>query len=226
MHLRGERRLAEAEGKISDAVKCEQLAIDVTARCALGCTRQRACFALGQLELDDRAGNIPRHVLAANQIVRRMMVERVCLEQPAVRQAQPFVAVETIVDTYAHHALRQGVYARRPMSERSDGCISERKADVAPAHLEQLRKRLARRNLKLQVSSDAKKLLAEEGYDPAFGARPLRRVIQQRIENPLATRILKGEFAEGDTIYVDVDTSRHDFVFNKKRETVEAELVS
>src|SRR5438552_17811021 len=67
MHLRGERRLAEAEGKISDAVKCEQLAIDVTARCALGCTRQRACFALGQLELDDRAGNIPRHVLAANQ---------------------------------------------------------------------------------------------------------------------------------------------------------------
>src|SRR5438552_12877769 len=67
MDLRGERRLAEAEGKISNAVKCEQLAIDVTARCALGCTRQRACFALGQLELDDRAGNIPRHVLAANQ---------------------------------------------------------------------------------------------------------------------------------------------------------------
>ena len=57
-------------------------------------------------------------------------------------------------------------------------------------------------------------------------ARPLRRVIQHRIENPLAQRILKGEFAEGDTIHIDVDPAKSDFTFSKEREAVEAELVS
>ena len=97
---------------------------------------------------------------------------------------------------------------------------------IVDVQLEQLRKRLATRNLKLQISDAAKKLLAEEGYDPTYGARPLRRVIQQRIENPLATRILKGEFTEGDTIRVDVDAARHDFTFAKGRASAEAELIS
>jgi len=84
--------------------------------------------------------------------------------------------------------------------------------DVQLAHLG---KRLASRNLQLHLSDAAKKLLAEEGYDPQFGARPLKRVIQQQIENPLATKILEGEFAEGDTIRADVDASRHTFSFAK-----------
>jgi ATP-dependent Clp protease ATP-binding subunit ClpB len=67
--------------------------------------------------------------------------------------------------------------------------------------------------LKLSLSEDALKLLAEEGYDPAFGARPLKRVIQQRIENPLAAKILAGEYAEGATITVDVDAAKHVFKF-------------
>jgi ATP-dependent Clp protease ATP-binding subunit ClpB len=96
---------------------------------------------------------------------------------------------------------------------------------IVDVQLEHLRKRLATRSIKLQVSDAAKRLLAEEGYDPAYGARPLRRVIQQRIENPLASRILKGEFAEGDTVRIDVDAAKHDFTFDKGRETVEAELV-
>jgi ATP-dependent Clp protease ATP-binding subunit ClpB len=96
---------------------------------------------------------------------------------------------------------------------------------IVDIQLESLRKRLASRGIKLQISDAAKKLLADEGYDPAYGARPLKRVIQHRIENPLATRILKGEFGEGDTIRIDVDTGRHDFTFSKGRETVEAELV-
>ena len=72
----------------------------------------------------------------------------------------------------------------------------------------------------------ARQLLADEGYDPNYGARPLKRVIQHRIENPLASRILRGEFAEGDTIRVDVDRASKDFKFEKTREKVEAELVS
>jgi ATP-dependent Clp protease ATP-binding subunit ClpB len=96
---------------------------------------------------------------------------------------------------------------------------------IVDVQLEHLRRRLTARGLKLDVSDDAKRLLAEEGYDPALGARPLRRVIQQRVENPLASRILAGEFAEGDTIHVGVDAARHDFTFTKARESVEAELV-
>ena len=50
---------------------------------------------------------------------------------------------------------------------------------------------------------------------PDYRARPLKRVIQQRIENPLAQRILKGEFADNDTIRIDIDKARHDFTFTK-----------
>jgi ATP-dependent Clp protease ATP-binding subunit ClpB len=96
---------------------------------------------------------------------------------------------------------------------------------IVDIQLANLQKRLAGRGLKLVVSDAAKKLLADEGYDPQFGARPLRRVIQHRIENPLATRILAGEFAEGDTIHVDVDPKRHDFTFAKGAAVVEGELV-
>jgi ATP-dependent Clp protease ATP-binding subunit ClpB len=88
--------------------------------------------------------------------------------------------------------------------------------------LDYLRKRLATRGLKLWLSDAAKKLLADEGYDPVYGARPLKRVIQQRLENPLAQRILSGEFAEGDTIRVDVDAAKNDFTFEKSRQNVEA----
>ena len=76
-----------------------------------------------------------------------------------------------------------------------------------------LQKRLASQHLDLQLTEDAKKHLAAEGYDPAFGARPLRRVIQQRIENPLATEILKGAFGEGAEITIDYVDG--DFVFQE-----------
>jgi ATP-dependent Clp protease ATP-binding subunit ClpB len=101
----------------------------------------------------------------------------------------------------------------------------EQLTKIVDVQLNHLRKRLAARGLNLTISEQAEKLLAEEGYDPTFGARPLKRVIQQRIENPLASRILKGEFAEGDTIRIDADASRHEFTFGKAGEKVEAELV-
>ncbi|MEK6798494.1 MAG: AAA family ATPase [Planctomycetota bacterium] len=66
-----------------------------------------------------------------------------------------------------------------------------------------LRDRLASRDMKLTLTEAARKKLAIDGYDPAYGARPLKRLIQQEIENPLARRILQGEFAVGDTIAVD-----------------------
>jgi ATP-dependent Clp protease ATP-binding subunit ClpA len=71
--------------------------------------------------------------------------------------------------------------------------------------LEEVRKRLADRNVDFVVTDDAKEALVKEGYDPVYGARPLRRTVQRRIENPLARRILAGEFNEGDVVQVGVD---------------------
>jgi ATP-dependent Clp protease ATP-binding subunit ClpB len=97
---------------------------------------------------------------------------------------------------------------------------------IVEIQLDSLAKRLAQRNLKLDVSMEAKRLLGEEGYDPQFGARPLKRLIQQRIENPIATKILGGDFGEGDTIYVDIDPATREFKFTKRRTPAEAQLVS
>ena len=76
---------------------------------------------------------------------------------------------------------------------------------IVDIQLKDLRKRLAERKLQLEVSPEAKALLAERGYDPVFGARPLKRTIQRMIENPLAVDVLAGRFGEGDTIVVEPD---------------------
>ncbi len=84
---------------------------------------------------------------------------------------------------------------------------------IVDIQLERLRKRLAERQMTLTLTDLAKQHLAEEGWDPAYGARPLKRTIQQRIENALASRILQGQFASGDA--VNVDYRGEVFVFEK-----------
>ena len=66
-----------------------------------------------------------------------------------------------------------------------------------------LRRLLAERKIKLELTEAAKLHLAEVAYDPTFGARPLKRVIQRELQDPLALALLQGEFKEGDTIRVD-----------------------
>jgi ATP-dependent Clp protease ATP-binding subunit ClpB len=102
----------------------------------------------------------------------------------------------------------------------------EQLGKIVQVQLDSLRRRLAQRNLKLAISEEATKLLGEEGYDPTYGARPLKRVIQQRIENPLAGHLLRGDFVDGDTIHIGVNSAKHDFTFDKKPEVLEGELVS
>jgi ATP-dependent Clp protease ATP-binding subunit ClpC len=69
--------------------------------------------------------------------------------------------------------------------------------------LNQVSKQLVDKGLKLEASDDARALMAEKGYDPTFGARPLRRVIQDMLEDPLSDKLLAGEFHSGDTVVVD-----------------------
>jgi ATP-dependent Clp protease ATP-binding subunit ClpB len=92
----------------------------------------------------------------------------------------------------------------------------ERLKEIVGIQLEHLRKRLSEKKIELELKDEAKELLAEKGYDPVYGARPLKRTIQRLIENPLATKILQGEFKEGDTVVVDVDKNK-EFVFTKKQ---------
>src|ERR671931_331462 len=66
-----------------------------------------------------------------------------------------------------------------------------------------LRARLAERRIDIELTPAAKELLAEAGWDPAYGARPLKRALQRLVENPLAAALLEGRFGEGDTILVD-----------------------
>jgi ATP-dependent Clp protease ATP-binding subunit ClpB len=87
---------------------------------------------------------------------------------------------------------------------------------IIEIQLRYLHKRLKDRELHLEVTDAAKDLLMEEGYDTTFGARPLKRTIQQRLENPLAKQILAGEFTDGDTIRIDAD--QHTFRFEKAGE--------
>ncbi|HEU0054121.1 MAG TPA: AAA family ATPase, partial [Longimicrobium sp.] len=76
---------------------------------------------------------------------------------------------------------------------------------IVDLQLRGLESLLAERKITLRVTDAAKELIAEEGYDPAYGARPLKRAIQRLVQNPLAIRVLEGDFGEGDTIVVDRD---------------------
>ncbi|HKU56560.1 MAG TPA: ATP-dependent chaperone ClpB [Gaiellaceae bacterium] len=81
----------------------------------------------------------------------------------------------------------------------------EQIAEIVELQLARLRQRLAERRIELELTEAAKETLAEAGWDPAYGARPLKRAIQRLVENPLALRLLEGDFADGDTIRVDAE---------------------
>jgi len=94
----------------------------------------------------------------------------------------------------------------RPLSREQLG-------EIVELQLARLRERLAERELTLELTDAAKEAIAEAGWDPTYGARPLKRAIQRLLENPLALRLLEGEYGPGDTIRV--DAQHGDLVFTK-----------
>jgi ATP-dependent Clp protease ATP-binding subunit ClpB len=83
---------------------------------------------------------------------------------------------------------------------------------IVDLELNRLRKALAERHLDLEATPAARRALAEQGYDPVYGARPLKRLIQRQIENPIALGILKGEYRDGQVVEVDF-AAKKGFVF-------------
>ncbi|HEU0013391.1 MAG TPA: ATP-dependent chaperone ClpB [Longimicrobium sp.] len=122
------------------------------------------------------------------------------MEEPGVRQE---------VENAVLAELRR--HFRPEFLNRVDDVIVFRPLDrgdlktIVDHQLRRLEKLLADRKLSLVVTDAAKELVAEEGYDPAYGARPLKRAIQRLVQNPLAIRVLEGEFGDGDTVVVDRD---------------------
>ncbi len=87
---------------------------------------------------------------------------------------------------------------------------------IVDLQLDRLQARLKERKLTIIVSDAAKEYLAREGYDPAYGARPLRRTIEKKVQNPLALQMLEGRFGEGACVEVDLDAKAGELVFKAK----------
>lgn len=89
---------------------------------------------------------------------------------------------------------------------------------IVDIQLKYLQKRLADRYISLELTSSAKKELARMGYNPSYGARPLKRVIQRQLETPLAKRMLRGEVRSGDRVIVDFKENQFIFTSNRSED--------
>jgi ATP-dependent Clp protease ATP-binding subunit ClpC len=91
----------------------------------------------------------------------------------------------------------------------------EQMEQIVDLQMKEVRGRLAEHQLQVELTEAARKWLAHEGYDPAFGARPLRRAMQKYVESPLSVKLLEGEFSEGDRVIVDIDEAQGGLVFRR-----------
>ncbi len=102
----------------------------------------------------------------------------------------------------------------------------EQMREIVVLQMKEVQDRLSEHGLKVELTEEARDWLADVGYDPSFGARPLRRALQKHVESPLSVSLLSGEFHEGDTILVDVDEGSNALVFRNAGDQVAAEQVS
>ena len=93
---------------------------------------------------------------------------------------------------------------------------------IIEIQLSYLNKRLTEKKLSITLTESAKELLVEQGFDPVYGARILKRTIQRKIQDPLALKLLEGDFSEGDLIEIDVDPASREFTMHKRKDTVAA----
>jgi ATP-dependent Clp protease ATP-binding subunit ClpB len=91
------------------------------------------------------------------------------------------------------------------------GLVEKQLETIVELETKALARRLAERKIDLELTAAAKALIAKEGYDPAYGARPIRRTIQRLILDPLAQKVLSGEYKEGDTVFVDAENGSIQF---------------
>jgi ATP-dependent Clp protease ATP-binding subunit ClpC len=101
----------------------------------------------------------------------------------------------------------------------------EQMEQIVDLQMKEIQERLFEHDLAVDLTPAAREWLANEGYDPAFGARPLRRALQKHVESPLSVSLLSGEFKSGDTVIVDVDEETEKLVFRPMGEPIPAENI-
>jgi ATP-dependent Clp protease ATP-binding subunit ClpB len=134
-------------------------------------------------------------------------------------QAEGVSSPEAFAEATGHvmEALRQ--HFRPEFLNRVDDIIVfkplgvEQLTHIIELRLDDLRKLLADRKITIELTQPAKELLFLEGYDPVYGARPLKRAIQRLIQDPLALKILEGEILHGDHVVVDADVHKRRMIF-------------
>ncbi|MCS6907168.1 MAG: NDP-hexose 4-ketoreductase, partial [Anaerolineales bacterium] len=94
----------------------------------------------------------------------------------------------------------------------------EHMREIVDLQMKEVQERLSEHGITVELSEAARNWLAEVGYDPTFGARPLKRAIQKHLESPLSLRLLAGEFKEGDHLWVDVDPNTSQLIFQRKEQ--------
>ncbi|MCC6956503.1 MAG: AAA family ATPase [Anaerolineales bacterium] len=99
----------------------------------------------------------------------------------------------------------------------------EQMGSIVDLQMKEVQERMLERGLRVELTPAARDWLASEGFDPAFGARPLRRALQKHVESPLSVSLLGGQFSEGDTIIVDVDEATNKLVFRQIGQGIPAE---
>ncbi len=134
---------------------------------------------------------------------------------PLIQQMAGENAIDVEIESRVREELKN--YFRPEFLNRIDETIifhrlsEEDLARIVDIQVDYLRRRLADRHIELRLTEAAKRQLAKDGYDPLYGARPLKRLIQREIENPLARRLLVGEYTDGDAIQVDANGEMFEF---------------
>jgi len=103
--------------------------------------------------------------------------------------------------------------------------LHEQVKQIVDLQMQEIQERLSEHGVKVALTNSGRDWLANIGYDPSFGARPLRRALQKYVESPLSVSLLSGQFVPGDTILVDIDREKDTLVFRKAEESMAAEKV-
>jgi ATP-dependent Clp protease ATP-binding subunit ClpC len=101
----------------------------------------------------------------------------------------------------------------------------EQMGSIVDLQMKEVAERLSERGLNVELTPAARQWLSKEGFDPAFGARPLKRALQKHVESPLSISLLGGTFSEGDTIIVDLDDATEKLVFRQVSQGIPAEAI-
>ena len=154
--------------------------------------------------------------------IREMLLERLNAAERSI-----YLEAFAVADRQVIEALGLAIPAglRLPIvynTSAYDGAASLELMDgIVDIQLGYLHDRLAERDIRIHLSDAARDKLADAGFDPVYGARPLKRAIQQQLENPLAQEILAGKYMPGDTICIDIEGNRLAFSCRAQAEVVD-----